>query len=228
MLRPTTLYKHAKNFMNPKGSKPIYNHIYFDGEKAYVTDGHTLVIAKDYPAAEKHFEDARGNLVASEEMREVPNFEKVLTKEENVIWKYKNPTIRDMKKFVKPFEAAFDFFKKINRDSPVMMLEYQDGVLRTYAVNEDMRTTIEFGLTRSDMEGENWTAGFNYVTLLNVMKLIKDTDYGYLYINKARMHVLTFETRDLLITMTGLSDNNDYLRPIKAYMKPQDDFSFDE
>lgn len=229
MITPAILYKNMKNFVSKNKSKPVIQYIYFDGKKAYGTNLYSMAIVKNYPAAEPHFEYPDG--IIAKEKKDPIDYDRVLVKEKDIAWCYTNKSIMDGKKFMTQWESTFEFLKKAVKvqHTPAILLEYKNNELIARAANEDVTASVAFLKCAKNAEGPEWVNGFNVEVLLNAVKFLKATEPHTLKVHaNNNFNVLTFETEDLIITMTALMQGNaDYLAVKRHFASTEDNFSFD-
>lgn len=77
-MKPTIFYKHMKDFVLADASRPVFQHIWFDGEYGIATNTHALCAVKY--EAEPHFETVDGT--KAELPAQYPDWKKVVLKED--------------------------------------------------------------------------------------------------------------------------------------------------
>lgn len=209
MISPTILYPQMKKWVATTNERPLFQHIYFSGEKAYATDSHHLVIVKNYPVKEPHYETPEGYKVNTDTDFPPLEYETVLIQEKDIIWQYKTnfgPFL--FKDFIQYWKTAFDFMLKVSKKRTYkdVILQKKGNRLLAYLFGDVIWLKGQFILLDNlENDGKDWQIGFNAAYLLNVVDFLKATEPETLkmYVNKQK-NTLTVETEDLLLLTTGL------------------------
>jgi hypothetical protein len=216
-----------KNWLSKETSKST-GYIYFNKEKAYATDTHAMVIVKKWPAAEAHFEDAKGALVKPEK-GPIP-FEKILLKEEEIVWNYEKTIAPGLaKSFFEPWKNAMDFIKKLtkNRKSHPVLLECKNGKLTACSVGDSAKTKVIL-LEDPALNTNRWEGAYNSNYIGNMFAFLLETEPMSLSMKVAfrQEHpFLEVETEDLIFCMTCLNKNAEELYDLMAFAHYSDDDS---
>lgn len=98
-------------------------------------------------------------------------------------------------------------------------------------MNDAAGAKIQIPIYEKDCKGEEWSAGYNAVYLLNVFKFILDAEQHNISIWVGKNHVLTISTEDLIFTISLISPQSENLVRIQRYMsgdkEPDDSEYFD-
>lgn len=227
MITSTVFYKHMKNWLSKETSKST-GYIYFNKEKAYATDTHAMVIVKKWPAAEEHFEDAKGALVKPEK-GPLP-LEKVLLRKEEIVWNYEKTIAPGLaKSFFEPRKNAMDFIKKLtkNRKYSPVFLECKNGKLSACAVGGSVKARVIL-LEDPALNTNHWEGVYNSKYLGNAFAFLLETEPINLTMKVAfrQEHpMLEMETEDLIFCMTCVNKNAEEFHDLMAFAHYCDDDS---
>lgn len=212
MILPTTLYKEAKKWVSTSSDKhsEIYNYLYFNGEKMYATDGHKMVIIKNYPAAEAHYETTDG-VKTEVNVAEPLNYERIIPSDETISWRHTiKLSFSDCKMFLDDWKQTLTFFKTLIKKTPnkACHLKKENGKLYAYAVNERVKAKV---LLLERLEGEDWDFPLKQTNLSCIVDFLRTTEPEEIEIkiNKNRT-VIAFETEELLMLSAPL--NTSYIK----------------
>lgn len=217
MIAPTIFYQQMKKWVSSDESKPTFQHIYFDGERACASNGgHTLAVVKSFPTQEPHYETVEGARNDNVSPRPPYDMNRVLVSEERQGWR------KDIgfngyaqsKSFLGEWKNAAAVLTKITKGSDyyTILLQKRGARLYAYAVNEVV--SAKFVLL-DNMEGreaeDDWEAGFNAHYIENIMNFLKATEPLSLsiYTDKHQYPVLTFETEDLILLVSCININRE-------------------
>lgn len=221
MMTNKVLYKHMKNWTEkPKGSRPVIQHIWFDGERAVATNNHTMAIAKDIHTGNPYFETVEGKNVGIPENWEFPDPDYVMIKENDVYGKI--PLTPD-KVMLQSWCMMGNLVKKISKgeSAPFCYLTNNHGNLEIYSTGNGLKTYMSLARTKKE-SADRWGAYFNAEYIANAFEFIKDTapQHIEIYTNKLKS-ILAFETNDLLLLICKCKIADD--RPLAKWIKSQEE-----
>ena len=187
MVTSSILYKHMKKWVR-KGDKyedwRWQNSLVFYNNKVYATNAHSLVVVKEYPSTDPHFETSDGAIkTPSNLQKSVQKYiqEDIVPKIGLVIpppSKFQYSTIISSVWFPH-MKNAFDFIKKASKKSHqtsykgVCMLNFHDGKL--YVMGAGEYYGAKFLLSNNLEKGTPWYGYFNAEYLENAIDFIVDT-----------------------------------------------------
>lgn len=179
-MTPVILYKHMKDFVCQDTSRPVFQHIWFDGEYAIATNTHVLCAVKH--KAEPHFETADGTPVELE--YQYPDWKKVVLKDnefdtkitlDSKVMDHLDTWIRLLKFIVqttkkkkKGVKAAFHIH--------TICLERRGGKLLLYFLMTGGSIPVKAELLSGLPEDKDFRIYLNAKYLLYALNFIKDTD----------------------------------------------------
>jgi len=152
------LFKHAKNFVSHSAAKPIFNGIYFDGEKAMVTNTHLAIIVNDMPFKKQIIHYKTGAVIEGK----FPDVIKAIPKKTEF-----NIDFTDIDQFIKALKVAISL--DIKGDfGPKCSLE---GTFLS-AKSSDMIFTAK--LTGTILDNPNHETFFNGKYMYDILMFFKD------------------------------------------------------
>lgn len=229
MISPNIFYKHQKDWVCPDTKRAPLCYTYYDGQRALSTDGHKLLILKNFPQSDPCFRDLNGNIQTPE--KAFPVFEKMVFNESSAYWSKKELwPFADKPGWLLRWRAFFDYARKAGkkpgfRYDSCIRLQKRGPLLLAYTGNESMRqvTVLADNLLAGSLRGsENWTGAFGLNSLFAVFDLLKDIQpaeilYG---VSAEKMPVMFFDTPEAYIVLAGFRDSDcDWYDPIAKMVK---------
>lgn len=153
------IFRHAKNFVSKYPSKPLFNGIYFDGERAMVTNTHLIVIVNNMPFAKQIIHYQTGAKIDGD----FPNVDKVIPKETEF-----NVEFTNLDQFIKSLKVAISLNPK-GDNGPICSLEGN----YLSAKGSDMIFTAN--LTATILDKPNSEISFNGKYLHDILMFFKDS-----------------------------------------------------
>lgn len=152
------LFKHAKNFVSKSEERPLFNGIYFDGQRAVISNTSLMVVVNDLPFKKqiihwKTGEEIKGNY---------PDIDKVIPQETEF-----NSEFEDIDGFIKALKVAMYLSDKSDY-GPICSLEG----LFLGAKSKNMIFTAN--LTGAIMDKPNPEVFFNGKYLYDILNFFKD------------------------------------------------------
>ena len=232
MILPATLYKEAKKWVSGTSDKKseVYSCLYFNGEKVYATNTYRMVIIKNYPAAEAHYETADG-VKTEVNIAEPPKYESIVPKDETILWRHTvKLSFDDRKTLFDDWKQTLAYFKSLTKKTPSKpcCLKKQNGKLYAYAVNERTKAKV---LLLERLEGEDWDFRIKLDNLSCILDFLRATEPEEIEIRvNKRSNVITFETEDLLMLSAALNTSyikNDWdYKTLTDFVADEDDVDF--
>lgn len=186
MVRPLVLYRQLSKWLaSPKQKEGWYNNLLFADGKVVATDTFRLVVIKDYPTGEPHFENADGEIV---ENPVVPALHKSLDSYiRKEILSGVNRTIPDDCQYTATIGAhwlpqlrnALDFIKKSSKKyngsgfPECCMLNFHDG--RLYVLGAGDYYGAKFLVADKLTPSSPWYCCFKAGYLIDLVDLLVDT-----------------------------------------------------
>ena len=211
MMTPTLLYQQMKKWVATDESRPVFQHIYYDGHRALATDGHRMAIVKNYPVQEPHWETPAGVRPPDTEDWTAPNFDRVIPKKEACEWVMEMELpVGAVKGILLHWKNSVEYMKKTAKDH-----EYSASVLQKignrlciYAANRYIRAKAILLEKLPDGEQDvGWMAGYNTSYLLDCVDFVKATDPRDLSVYIGNRDTLVMETEDILLVVVPIRMN---------------------
>jgi len=211
MMTPTILYKEIPKWVDVggKNAQKAFQFIYFNGEKVYATDSHSMVVVKNIPCAEAHYETPEG-IKTDPEIAQALEYEKIIPKDNLILWRHEMSFIpSDLKVFLDDWKMVFDICKKVTRKTKhhALYLKKEYGKLYVYSVNERVKVKVLLLEGLPEDKDDKWEMSFNVGNLVKIMDFLKATEPRTIEmrITKTANPVLIFETEDLLMLIACMN-----------------------
>ena len=192
MINSSILYKQLKKWVKkPNGCDEWQCHLTFNGDKVFATDSHRLVVIKNYPSAEPHFETPEGSINKDVYIPKLndytlqeyivkditPKVEKIIPPDSGICKCQYSTIISSI--WFDHMKNAFNFIKKASKKSHQTsysgscMLNFHDNKL--YVIGAGEAYGAKFLLSDNLEEGTPWYCCFNAGYLIDLMDLLIDT-----------------------------------------------------
>ena len=217
------MYKHMKNFITKDRSRPCFNCVCFDADKAVATDTHVLAVAKGLPLRDKpYFEPLLENV----DMNDLafPDYKRVLPKSEPrakyVLQESGEPIL---------ITSLMNIFKFLKSYTGNCVITCYDSSLWAYAENE-LEESVRFRLIQdSQLKGLSFTVSYSTDYLFRAFSFFRDLHTKGLtmkWFDLGNLLSLTLESEDLLVYILPIRNNtaSPLLKAIEADKQREDDF----
>lgn len=245
-MKPTTFYKHMKDFVLADASRPVFQHIWFDGEYGIATNTHALCAVKY--KAEPHFETADGT--KAELSAQYPDWKKVVLKEDRDKAKItlQGKTMEHLSDWIRLLKFVLQVTKekgvKAAYQIYVICLDRRGTDLFLYFIMTGCQAPVKVKMM-SDLpdDGEHFKVFVNARYILAALSFIKDTEaesVDWVFEKKSplmqeytksllgRMELRTEELR-VTITSCKINDtNSELMRKLVDFIETDDLQAADE
>jgi len=208
MITPTVFYQQMKKWVSTDEARPVFQHIYFDGERAVATNVHRMVVVKNHPS-DAHFETTMGARADKTEKWTFPTFDRAIPPLDKALWMHEIEfPVFTFKDFITQWKNGFDSVKKVAKSTKYncFALQKLGGKLYARAINGSISMTISLlNIEKPSSKNEDWFAGFNINYIIDAIDFLKATEPRELrmYVNGG--HVLVIETEELLMVITPVN-----------------------
>ena len=213
MMTPTLMYQQMKKWVASDTSRPAFQHIYFDGERAFATDVHRLAVVKNFPAKEAYWATVQGAPAQFPEGKipTPPNFFRAIPEQEKSEWVMTmEMPLNATKGILLHWKNTAEYIKKVARELKysLAVLQKTGDKLYIYTLNRYIRAKVLL-MDKLPDSGKNadWMAGFNSGYLLDAFEFLKATDPRTLTLYTGSRNILIMETEDIQLVITPVNMN---------------------